>query len=52
MAVLRLSRTSIGLEELKRRSDITEQARSAGDVEDFSMAIREGLPPRAPGGTP
>ncbi len=37
--------TSVGLEELKRRSDITARARSAGDGEGFSKAIREGLPP-------
>ena len=36
----------IGLEELKRRSDITARARSAGDIEGFSRTIREGLPPR------
>jgi hypothetical protein len=44
--------TSIGLEELKRRSDITERARAAGDAEDFSNRIREGLPPRVRGGPP
>jgi len=38
--------TSIPLDELKRRSDITARARAAGDREDFSRAIREGLPPR------
>jgi hypothetical protein len=38
--------TGLPLEELKRRSDITERARSAGDREDFSAVIREGLPPR------
>ena len=43
--------TSIGLDELKRRSDITARARSAGDREDFSESIREGLPPRPPGAT-
>ena len=36
--------TSIGLGELKRRSDIT--AREAGDGVGFSRAIREGLPSR------
>jgi hypothetical protein len=41
--------TSIGLAELKRRSDITERARSVRDPEDFSKAIRDGLPPRPPG---
>lgn len=40
--------TSIGLDELKRRSDITARARSAGDGESFSKTIREGLPPRPP----
>jgi hypothetical protein len=44
--------TSIGLDALKRRSDITARARSAGDREDFSKAIREGLPPRPPGVSP
>jgi hypothetical protein len=38
--------TSIPLGELKRRSDITARARSAGDLEDFSKAIRVGLPSR------
>ena len=38
--------TRIPLDELKRRSDITARARSATDREDFSAAIREGLPPR------
>jgi hypothetical protein len=38
--------TNIGLDELKRRSDITAHARSAAELEDFSKAIREGLPPR------
>jgi len=42
--------TSIALEELKRRSDITERARSADPGADFSKFIREGLPPRVPGG--
>jgi hypothetical protein len=44
--------TSIGLDELKRRSDITARARSAGDLEGFSKAIREGLPPRPTGISP
>jgi hypothetical protein len=43
--------TSIGLEELKRRSDITVRARSAGAPEDFSKVIRVGLPPRPSGGS-
>ena len=38
--------TGIPLDELKRRSDITERARSAEGREDFSTVIREGLPPR------
>jgi len=38
--------TSLPLDELKRRSDITARARSAADRDDFSEAIREGLPPR------
>ncbi|UHD14485.1 Lnb N-terminal periplasmic domain-containing protein [Thiocapsa bogorovii] len=38
--------TDLGLDELKRRSDITARARTTGDPEAFSMAIREGLPPR------
>ena len=38
--------TGIGLEEMVRRSDITEQARTAGIDLDFFSAIREGLPPR------
>ena len=38
--------TSIGLDELKRRSDITARAREAGNGAGFSRAIREGLPLR------
>lgn len=38
--------TDIPLDELKGRSDITALACSAADREDFSAAIREGLPPR------
>ena len=44
--------TGIGLDELKRRGDITARARSPGDQEDFSSAIRVGLPPRPARGTP
>jgi hypothetical protein len=44
--------TSIGLDELKRRSDITTRGRSVRDPGDFSNAIREGLPPRPTGATP
>ena len=42
--------TSTSLDELKRRSDITTRAREAGEGEDFSRAIRRGLPPRPTGG--
>ena len=38
--------TSIGLDELKRRSDITARAREVDDGAGFSRAIREGLPSR------
>jgi hypothetical protein len=38
--------TNIPLGELKSRSDITARARSSNAAEDFSKAIREGLPPR------
>jgi len=38
--------TGIGLDELKRRSDITLRAREAGDGVGFSRAIRERLPSR------
>jgi hypothetical protein len=38
--------TSIGLEALKRRSDVTIRARTADAADDFSRAIRDGLPPR------
>ncbi len=44
--------TSIGLDELKRRSDITARALAAGDGEGFSKAIREGLPSRPSENTP
>jgi hypothetical protein len=40
--------TTIGFEALKRRSDITENARAVGDGEAFSKTIRQGLPPRLP----
>lgn len=36
--------TSMPLEELRRRSDITAVAREAGDGENFSTRIRRGLP--------
>ena len=38
--------TSLGLDELKRRSDITARAREAGAGEGFSLSIRDGLPSR------
>jgi hypothetical protein len=41
--------TRLELEELKRRSDITERARSAGAGDDFSKTVRSGLPPRPTG---
>jgi hypothetical protein len=40
--------TSLGFEELRRRSNIVEAARAAGDAEDFSARIRESLPIPAP----
>ena len=40
--------TTLGLEALIRRSDITQRARLAGDGAEFSGAIREGLPARPP----
>ncbi len=40
--------TTLELETLKRRSDITTRARQAGDGEGFSEAIRKDLPPRLP----
>jgi hypothetical protein len=36
--------TSLPLEELKRRSNITERAKAAGDSADYSEQIRVGLP--------
>ena len=38
--------TSMPFPELRRRSDITARARSAGDRKDFSALIRDGLPDR------
>jgi hypothetical protein len=38
--------TCIGLDEPKRRSDITTRAREAGTGEGFSLSIRDGLPSR------
>lgn len=40
--------TGMGLNELKRRSTITARARAADESDDFSKAIREGLPARHP----
>lgn len=36
--------TSLGFEELRRRSHINDAARAAGDAEDFSTQIRANLP--------
>jgi hypothetical protein len=36
--------TSLPFAELRRRSEITEQAKAAGHAADFSRRIREGLP--------
>jgi len=36
--------TRLPFAELRRRSHINEAARAAGDVEDFSARIRQGLP--------
>jgi hypothetical protein len=36
--------TSLGFEELRRRSHINDSARAAGDAEDFSAKIRASLP--------
>jgi hypothetical protein len=38
--------TSMTLAELKQRSDITKLALQAGDTDDFSTTIRQGLPDR------
>jgi hypothetical protein len=41
--------TSLGFEELRRRSHITDAARAAGNADDFSARIRASLPvPSAP----
>ncbi len=37
--------TSLGFDELRRRSHINDAARAAGDAADFSDRIRAGLPP-------
>ncbi|HZO08792.1 MAG TPA: DUF4105 domain-containing protein [Myxococcota bacterium] len=36
--------TTLPLDELRVRSDVTERARAAGDAPDFSRRIREGVP--------
>ncbi len=42
--------TSLPFAELRRRSNVTERGRAAGDAPDFSTRIREGLPdPRETG---
>ena len=41
--------TNLPLPELRRRSEITEQAKAAGTAADFSRRIREGLPGFSPG---
>ena len=38
--------SSMSLDQLKQRSDITEIAVDSGDTDDFSKAIRRGLPER------
>jgi len=40
--------TSLGFDELRRRSNITEISRAAGDGPDFSQRIRANLPPAHP----
>lgn len=42
--------TSLGFQELRRRSDITATARAIGNAEDFSTQIRASLP--SPAATP
>jgi hypothetical protein len=39
--------TTLPFEELRARSEITDEARAAGDAADFSQRIRRGLPPRS-----
>lgn len=36
--------TSLPFEEMKKRSNITERAKAAGDSSDFSQQIRKGIP--------
>ena len=43
-----LVNTSLGFDELRRRSNITEISRAAGNGEDFPQRIRANLPPARP----
>jgi len=43
-----LVNTSLGFDELRRRSNITEASRAAGNGDDFSRKIRANLPPAHP----
>ena len=43
-----LVNTSLGFEELRRRSNITEISRAAGNGDDFPQRIRANLPPPRP----
>jgi len=43
-----LVNTSLGFDELRRRSNITEISRTAGNGDDFPQRIRAGLPPAHP----
>jgi len=43
-----LVNTSLGFDELRRRSNITETSRAAGNGDDFPQRIRAGLPPAHP----
>jgi hypothetical protein len=43
-----LVNTSLGFDELRRRSNITEVSRAAGNDEDFPQRIRANLPPARP----
>jgi Domain of unknown function (DUF4105) len=43
-----LVNTSLGFDELRRRSNITEVAKAAGNGDDFPQRIRANLPPARP----
>jgi Domain of unknown function (DUF4105) len=43
-----LVNTSLGFDELRRRSNITEISKASGDGDDFSQRIRANLPPARP----